>query len=62
MNEKNICPNYCGLTCVNGTCPVALFNSDMEYDVEPCDCSTCHYYEGCSDCCFCEPDGTCAIC
>lgn len=49
----NRCPNYCGITCVNGSCPKAL-----QEEYEECDCPViksckdCGYYEGCVDCAF----------
>lgn len=61
MNKERICPNYCGVHCVNGECPVAIFNSETLYEVEPCNCETCAYYEGCADCCFSEGENICAI-
>lgn len=61
MNKKSICPNYCGVNCVNGDCPAAIFNSEVSDGVEPCDCENCPYYEGCADCCFSEGENICAI-
>ena len=47
------CKNYCGLACVDGTCPVA---NQEEYQ-ERCipviwNCNDCHMYKGCEDCYF----------
>ena len=42
-----VCPNYCGVTCVNGTCPVALGECHIT-------CDECPYYKGCEDCAFCN--------
>ena len=46
------CMNYCGVTCVNGSCPNALANEYPEYGYEHCDCKECAYYKGCTDCVF----------
>lgn len=48
------CPNYFGVTCVDGTCPVAL---DEYYIV----CDECPYNEGCEDCAFCNELGQCMM-
>lgn len=50
------CKDYVGVSCVDGSCPVA--NAE-EYE-ERCmdvvkDCNDCHYYKGCEDCAL---DGT----
>lgn len=49
---KDRCPNYCGITCVDGTCPNALADEYPEYGYEHCTCEECGYYKGCDDCCF----------
>ena len=36
MNDR--CPNYCGLTCVDGSCPNALADEYPEYGYEHCTC------------------------
>ena len=46
------CVNYCGVTCVNGSCPNALADEYPEYGYEHCTCDECGYYKGCEDCCF----------
>ena len=43
------CIGYCGVACVDGSCPHA---NDYP-DAPPCD--ECWWYKGCEDCCF---DGT----
>lgn len=50
------CKNYCGLSCVNGSCPRAL-REEYEDMVMPgiYSCDECGYYKGCEDCAF---DGT----
>ena len=54
MEER--CKGYCGLTCINGSCPKANADEYAErgYDVVH-DCDECGYYKGCEGCCF---DGT----
>ena len=50
------CTAYCGLSCVDGSCPIANRDEYAErgYDV-PQDCNDCYCYKGCEDCAF---DGT----
>lgn len=50
------CKSYCGLSCIDGTCPIANREEYEErgYPV-PKNCGDCYRYEGCEDCCF---DGT----
>ena len=51
-----VCKGYCGLACVDGTCPIA---NREEYEERGYfvvrSCRECHFYKGCEDCCF---DGT----
>lgn len=50
------CPNYVGVTCVNGNCPMALAEEYEEYCMDVVSkCDDCFYYEGCEDCAL---DGT----
>ena len=51
MTEKR-CPDYCGLTCIDGHCPNALADEYPEYGYEHCSCEDCGYYRGCKDCYF----------
>ena len=47
------CDAYCGVACVDGSCPIAsrLDYFERGYDtINSCD--ECHYYKGCEDCCF----------
>lgn len=48
------CPNYCGITCVNGHCPnIPDEFSEYEFCVPfPITCEDCFYNRGCEDCCF----------
>lgn len=48
---KMQCVNYVGVSCVNGSCPIAR----MEEFEERCipiikSCINCFYYKGCEDC------------
>ncbi len=48
-----ICSNYCGVACIDGTCPIALRDKYLEYGCDVIDnCGMCIFYRGCSDCCF----------
>ena len=53
MSKFKRCKDYCGLACVDGTCPMANREEYAErgYDVVH-NCNECHYYKGCEDCCF----------
>ena len=42
---KTRCPSYCGITCVDGSCPNALADEYPEYGYEHCTCEECGYYE-----------------
>ena len=53
------CPNYTGVSCIDGSCPIA---NSFEYEEYGCDvvhdCSECWCYRGCSECWFygrCDP-------
>lgn len=45
------CPNYCGISCIDGSCPIAL---QEEYSEQGCDtiksCDECYRNNGCDDC------------
>lgn len=48
---KEICSTYVGVSCVDGTCPIANRDEYIEYGIPVVwDCAHCHYYEGCEDC------------
>ena len=50
-----------GVTCIDGSCPKALYEVHPEYyDLMPT-CETCGFYKGCSDCAFSSVDGKCNI-
>lgn len=51
MMKPEYCPDYVGVACVDGTCPVA----NCEEYAERCmpvisSCRNCFYYKGCEDC------------
>lgn len=50
------CKQYCGVACIDGSCPKANRDEYEErcYDVIK-NCKECHRYKGCEDCYF---DGT----
>ena len=54
------CPNYTGVTCVNGNCPNALADEFPEYGYQHLICEECGYYKGRDDCCF-SDSGQCRI-
>lgn len=48
-----ICKGYCGITCVNGSCPIALADEYAERGMDVIrSCEDCCYYKGCEDCAF----------
>ena len=52
-----ICPDYTGVSCIDGTCPVA---NAAEY-AERCmdvtrNCNECIHYHGCDDCAWLNTD------
>ena len=51
MKEKR-CKDYCGVTCVDGNCPIALYNEDFTMFERKLSCGHCIYYKGCKDCYF----------
>lgn len=40
------CINYCGLRCIDGTCPNVLAREYPEYDFEFTTCHECYTYRG----------------
>ena len=48
----NRCEGYCGVACVDGHCPIALYNEDFTMFEKKPSCEDCFYYKGCEDCCF----------
>ena len=53
MDKVKRCLEYCGVACVDGSCPMANREEYAErgYDIVH-NCNECHYYKGCEDCCF----------
>lgn len=53
MKKRKICKGYCGVTCVDGGCPMANREEYEErgYDIVKT-CNDCPYYKGCEDCYF----------
>lgn len=50
---RKICPEYCGVACIDGSCPMANIVEYMERDYDVVhNCNECHYYRGCKDCYF----------
>ncbi len=49
MNER-YCTRYVGVTCIDGSCPIALRDEYIErgYDIIK-SCKECPYYKGCED-------------
>lgn len=46
-----VCKDYCGVTCTNGYCPIALRDEYEEYGCDTISkCEDCPYYKGCEDC------------
>lgn len=58
------CPSYVGLSCVDGSCPLALqeeyvdIYEDAGYPVIK-NCKECHRYFGCDDCVFLNDEEYC---
>ena len=52
------CSEYCGSSCIDGHCPNALRNEDMNRYIEVYgtsrkqQCRYCVYNNGCDDCCI----------
>ena len=47
------CKSYCGVSCIDGSCPRANFEEYAErgYDLVH-NCNECYLYKGCEDCAF----------
>lgn len=47
------CRDYCGVACIDGTCPKANREEYIERDYPVVNnCRGCHFYRGCEDCYF----------
>lgn len=50
---SKVCNGYCCLTCINGSCPMALSEEYEEYGIPVVhSCEECSSYEGCKGCDF----------
>ena len=64
--RKKICKDYCGVACIDGSCPNALLEDNPDYFVDVygqssrIKCSDCAYNEQCKDCCIPYYDDTVA--
>ena len=62
------CNSYVGIACVNGTCPNALRNEDIDVykdiygTTRKQRCDYCGYNEGCKDCAMPEMQGSWFCC
>ena len=51
--EIEYCKSYVGVSCVDGSCPMANTEGFMERGCGIVNnCSECGYYHGCEDCAF----------
>lgn len=49
----NLCERYTGLSCVDGSCPIANREEYEERCIPVIDgCKDCHLCKGCEDCIF----------
>ena len=52
------CSGYCGVACIDGSCPNALRENNPEYfrdcygSMKKIQCRYCIYNKGCEDCCI----------
>lgn len=52
-NTDKICDGYCGVACVDRSCPIANADTYAEYGMDVIRrCEDCCYYRGCEDCIF----------
>lgn len=52
-NTDKICGNYCGVSCVDGSCPIANADRYAEYEMDVIRrCEDCWMRRGCEDCVF----------
>lgn len=58
----NICDSYCGIACINGSCPIvnAKLYPERCMDIIT-DCNDCIYYKGCDDCYFYNDKNICPL-
>lgn len=51
------CPDYVGVACVDGSCPLAIYEDNPDYFDSKPRCKDCGDYKGCSDCALYANDG-----
>lgn len=52
MPDKSFtCSDYCGLSCVDGSCPNALSEEYPDFFCGETSCEECGNNKGCEDCC-----------
>lgn len=54
IEKSGICPRYCGISCINGSCPNTRNIEEEGYSYIKCE--DCFYYLGCEDCYFAESE------
>lgn len=60
MVKAKRCSDYCGLSCIDGSCPIAdCREHPQRYDYIPT-CNGCGLYRGCEDCYFMR-DNHCSV-
>lgn len=58
--KQSRCPQYVGIACVDGTCPVANREEYEERGIPVTKgCQDCFYYEGCKDCALYDTEHCC---
>ena len=51
------CKGYCGLSCVDGSCPIANAEKYEEMCMDVIKkCDDCSFYKGCEDCAFADTE------
>lgn len=55
--QNKYCANYYGVSCVDGSCPMANREEYEErgYDIVH-NCAECYHYKGCEDCYLSSPE------
>ena len=51
--SMEICKNYVGVACIDGSCPKANIDKYIKYGMDVIrKCEDCTYYNGCEDCVY----------
>lgn len=51
MKKSEICKDFVGVACIDGTCPKAHIDEYIEWDIPVIkNCCDCLFYEGCEGC------------